>query len=66
MVKLIWESDMTTIQRRIRITEFCELLNRKRSTFDRWRKSGKIPEPDGHDPYPYWLENNVKQFVENS
>lgn len=54
-----------SLQRRIRITEFCELLSRTRSTFDRWRKSGKIPPADGYDPYPYWLEENVKKFIEN-
>lgn len=54
------------IQRRVRIKEFCELIGRKRSTFDRWRKSGKIPEADGYDPYPFWLENKVAQFVEQS
>lgn len=53
------------IQRRVRTTEFCKLIGRTRSTFDRWRKDGKIPKPDGRDPYPYWLENNVKNFVEN-
>lgn len=47
------------IQRRVRIGEFCTLLGKTRSTFDRWQKSGKI------DPYPYWLENNVKTFVEH-
>ncbi|WP_375714461.1 helix-turn-helix transcriptional regulator [Moraxella marmotae] len=54
------------IQRRIRIIEFCHLLGKHRSTFDRWRKAGKIPKADGHDPYPYWLENNVKQFIEQN
>ncbi|OBX51076.1 hypothetical protein [Moraxella nonliquefaciens] len=53
------------IQRRVRIGEFCTLLGKTRSTFDRWQKSGKIPKEDGHDPYPYWLENNVKTFVEH-
>ncbi|MDO4441365.1 MAG: transcriptional regulator [Moraxella sp.] len=52
------------IQKRIRIKEFCQLLGRKRSTFDRWRKNGKIPKQDGNDPYPYWLEYNVKKFIE--
>lgn len=54
------------IQRRIRITEFCRLIGRSRSTFDRWRIRGKIPRPDGNDPYPFWLENNVKNFIEQS
>lgn len=53
------------IQRRVRIGEFCTLLGKTRSTFDRWQKSGKIPKEDGHDPYPYWLENDVKTFVEH-
>ncbi|MGP1571850.1 MAG: helix-turn-helix transcriptional regulator [Moraxella sp.] len=53
-----------TIQRRIRIKEFCKLIGRTRSTFDRWRNSGKIPKEDGRDPYPYWLEDNVAKFVE--
>lgn len=54
------------IQKRIRIKEFCELIGRTRATFDRWRKSGKIPKPDGHDPYPYWLETNVKNYIEQN
>lgn len=53
-----------TIEKRMRILEICKLLGRTRSTFDRWRNSGKIPKPDGFDPYPYWLESTVKQFVE--
>lgn len=56
---------MQQIQRRIRVKEFCALLGRTRSTFDRWRNSGRIPKEDGYDPRPYWLENNVKIFIEN-
>lgn len=55
-----------TIQRRIRVMEFCQLIGRTRSTFDRWRKNGKIPKPDGYDPYPYWLETNVKNYIEQN
>lgn len=57
---------MAHIQRRIRIKEFSTLVGRSRSTFDRWRKDGKIPKEDGKDPNPYWLENNVQKFIENS
>lgn len=61
----IYKEAKMSIQRRVRINEFCALLGKTRSTFDRWQKSGKIPKEDGHDPYPYWLENNVKTFVEH-
>ncbi|WP_131669216.1 helix-turn-helix transcriptional regulator [Psychrobacter pygoscelis] len=50
-------------ERRVRIKEFSKRLGRSRATFDRWVKSGKIPKPDGRDPYPYWLLSSVNKIV---
>lgn len=61
----IWQINLAFFLRWHLDREFCTLLGKTRSTFDRWQKSGKIPKEDGHDPYPYWLENNVKTFVEH-
>ncbi|ENX60684.1 hypothetical protein F885_01792 [Acinetobacter higginsii] len=53
------------IDRRIRATEFMQLLSIKRTKFYRMIKNGEIPQPiKVSDREVYWHESSVKKVVE--
>ena len=47
------------------ISDLMKLLNRKRSSIERYRKQGKIPAPDLPTGYPLWSKAVVDTFAAN-
>ena len=46
-------------------TQFGCRANRTRQTIWRWQRDGKLPVPDGHDPFgnPLWRDSTIDAFL---
>ena len=42
-------------------TQFADRINRHRQTVWRWERDGKLPPPDGHDPFgnSLWRDSTI-------